>query len=121
MKIKKGETVKILAGKDRGKIGEVLRVIPKIGRVVVKSLNMVKKHRKATKLNPDGGIFEIENPMHISNVQLIDQTTGKPSRVGYTKKNGVKERYFKRMKNQKEIQVEAKSRLQNKKENNKTN
>ena len=81
MKIKKGNLVQVITGKDRGKQGEVLKVLPKKTRVVVKGINKVVKHKKNTgdKNNP-GGRFEIEAPIHASNVMLVSDETGKPTR-----------------------------------------
>lgn len=82
-KIKKGDQVLVIAGKDRGKKGKVLRVDRKRGRVVVEHVNMIKRH---TRPNPragvQGGIVEREAPIHISNVMVISPDSGKPSRVG---------------------------------------
>ncbi|BCW92951.1 MAG: 50S ribosomal protein L24 [Thermoanaerobaculum sp.] len=82
-KIKKGDQVLVIAGKDRGKKGKVLRVDRKRGRVVVEHVNMIKRH---TRPNPragvQGGIVEREAPIHISNVMVISPDSGRPSRVG---------------------------------------
>lgn len=87
IKIKKGDIVAIIAGKDykRGEItkGEVLQVITSNNRIVVSGINIIKKHVKPTAQNPQGGIVEKEAPIHISNVQLIDPKSGKPTRVGF--------------------------------------
>ncbi len=84
-KIKKGDQVQVIAGKDRGKKGKVLRVDRKSGRLVVEHVNMVKRHSKP---NPGkgvtGGIVEREAPIAISNVMLISADAGRPTRVGYT-------------------------------------
>lgn len=68
--IKKGDTVRVLAGQYRGKTGRVLRVIPKKSRVVVEGVNMIHRHTRPTQRNPKGGIIEKEAPIHISNVRL---------------------------------------------------
>ena len=81
-KIKKGDKVVAIAGKDKGKTGEVLRVLRKEERVLVQGVNMVKRHQGPTAMNP-GGIIEKEAPIHISNVALIDPKTDRPTRVGY--------------------------------------
>ncbi|MEM1202116.1 MAG: 50S ribosomal protein L24 [Acidobacteriota bacterium] len=82
-KIKKGDLVLVIAGKDRGNQGKVLRVLPKEGKAIVERINMVKKH---TRPNPQrqiqGGILEREAPIQLSNLKLIDPETGKPTRVG---------------------------------------
>ncbi len=71
-KIKKGDTVKVIAGDDRGKVGEVLKVIPKEAKVIVKGVNIVKKAVKPTEQNPKGGFEYIEKPIHISNVKKVE-------------------------------------------------
>jgi len=85
MKIKKGDKVVIIAGADKGKQGTVLRVLTKTSRVVLEGdgLSKVKKHLKPSQANPDGGIMEVEKPMHVSNVMLIDPKTKKPTKIGY--------------------------------------
>lgn len=83
LKIKKGDTVVVLTGKNKGSQGEVLEVRPLESRVVVKGVNVVKKHAKPTQLDPQGGIKAVELPIHVSNVALIDPKSGKPTRVGY--------------------------------------
>ena len=95
-KIRKGDTVVIMVGKDRGRQGTVLRMLPD-NRVVVEGLNLVKKH---TKPNPQaglqGGIVEREAPLQLSNVQIYNPTTQRPDRVGFrTLKDGSKVRFFK--------------------------
>ena len=89
--VRKGDTVIVTAGNDRGTIGEVLRVIPKDDRVVVQGVNIRTKHVKPTQQNPQGGLLRQEMPIHISNVSpAVD---GKPSRVRFeTKKDGSKVR-----------------------------
>lgn len=82
MSIKKGDRVLILTGKDRGKKGKVMRVLPKDSRVVVEGVNMVKKHTRPTREMMQGGIIDQEAPIHISNVMLICSHCGKPSRTG---------------------------------------
>ncbi|HMR87107.1 MAG TPA: 50S ribosomal protein L24 [Saprospiraceae bacterium] len=81
MSIKKGDKVQVIAGSNRGESGEVKQVFPKLNRAIVDGLNLVKKHTKATQDNP-GGINEIESPIHISNLMVIDPKTGKPTRMG---------------------------------------
>ncbi len=83
MKIKKGDTVIVLTGKDKGQQGEVLKALPKAQRVLVKGVNMVKKHRKPSATNP-GGIDSMEATLHVSNVALLDPKSGKATRIGYT-------------------------------------
>ena len=80
--VRKGDTVMVVAGKERGKKGKVLRVIPEKGRVVVERLNMIKKHQKPTQKVRQGGIIEREGSIHLSNVMLVDPGSDKPTRVG---------------------------------------
>jgi large subunit ribosomal protein L24 len=82
MKIKKGDKVVVITGKDKGKTGEVLRVIPAESRVVVQGVNVAKRHRKPTQVGP-GGIEKAELTIHVSNVALADPKGGKATRVGY--------------------------------------
>jgi len=82
LKIKKGDNVKILAGTSKGEVGRIVRVIPKMNRVVVEGVNMIKKHQKPSAANPQGGIVEIEAPIHISNVAVLDSSTNEATRVG---------------------------------------
>ncbi|MCI5059821.1 MAG: 50S ribosomal protein L24 [Alphaproteobacteria bacterium] len=96
MKIKKGDTVIVNTGKDKGKKGEVLKTIPTKSRVLVKGVNVVKKHQKPTQFNP-GGIVEKELSIHVSNVSLADPKTGEATRIGYkTLKSGNKVRVAKK-------------------------
>ena len=81
-KIKKGDRVVLLAGKDKGRQGQVSRVFPKDERVLVSGLNMVQRHTKPTQGDPQGGIKNKEAPVHVSNVALVD-SNGKPTRVGF--------------------------------------
>ena len=90
-KIKKGDTVIVIAGKDKGKSGNVTTLITNKDRVTVQGVNIVKKHRKATQESP-GKIEEIEASIHISNVSHVDPETGKPTRVKYDIKDGLKKR-----------------------------
>jgi large subunit ribosomal protein L24 len=90
-KVKKGDTVVVIAGKDKGKSGNVTTLITNKDRVVVQGVNIVKKHRKATQESP-GKIEEIEASIHISNVSHVDPETGKPTRVKYDIKDGLKKR-----------------------------
>ena len=90
-KIKKGDTVIVLAGKDKGKSGNITSIIKEKDRVLVQGVNIMNRHRKATQENP-GKIEEIEASIHVSNVSHIDPETGKPTRVRYEFKDGVKKR-----------------------------
>ena len=80
--VRKGDTVIVVAGKERGKKGKVLRVIPEKGRVVVERINMIKKHQRPTQKIRQGGIIEREGAIHLSNVMLVDPRSDKPTRVG---------------------------------------
>ncbi len=96
-KIKKGDRVIVLAGKDKGRQGEVLRVMPAESRVVVQGVQMVRRHQKPNVANPQGGIVAKEAPIHVSNVSLLDPKDGKPTRVGFKfLEDGRKVRYAKR-------------------------
>jgi len=81
-KIKKGDRVIVLTGKDKGKTGNVVRVFPKEERVVVGGINIVQRHTKPTQGDPQGGIKNKEAPLHVSNVAIVD-SNGKPTRVGF--------------------------------------
>jgi len=81
-KIKKGDRVVVLAGKDKGRQGSVLKVLPKDERVVVEGLNMVQRHTRPTQFDPQGGIKNKEASIHLSNVAIVD-SKGKPTRVGF--------------------------------------
>lgn len=95
-KIKKGDTVVIIAGKDKGTKGEVLKVIPDDNKVVVRGVNVVKRHQKPGQMDP-GGIKTFESPIHVSNVAHTDPRDGKPVRVGFkTDQHGRKTRFAKR-------------------------
>lgn len=96
MKIHKGDQVEIVAGKDKGKRGEILRVYPASERVLVKGANIVKRHRKARREGEKGERVEMEASIHISNVMLVCPETNKPTRVGYRVEGGEKVRVSKR-------------------------
>lgn len=91
-KVKKGDKVVILTGKDKGRSGEVIRVIPDEDRVLVRGINQMKRHTKPSQADPQGGIKVKEAPIHISNVSLTDPKSGKPTRVGFMDKDGRKVR-----------------------------
>ena len=97
-KIKKGDHVVVIAGKDKGTKGEVLKVFPKDERVIVKGVRMVKRHVRPSQADPEGGIKQFEAPIHISNVSQLDPKGGKPTRVG-----------FKNLKDGKKVRVATKS------------
>ncbi len=88
MKIKVGDNVKVLAGKDKGKEGKVIKTLKKIDKVVVEGINIVKKHSKPNNTNDKGGIFDIEAPIHVSNVKKIEE---KKATKKETKKETAKE------------------------------
>jgi len=92
-KIKKGDKVVILAGKDKGKTGSVLQVIPEETRALVQGINLVRRHTKQT-ASQESGIFTREAPIHLSNLAIADKN-GKPTRVGFQIKDGVKSRVAK--------------------------
>ncbi|HEY8514953.1 MAG TPA: 50S ribosomal protein L24 [Candidatus Binatia bacterium] len=81
-RLKKGDTVLVIAGKERGKTGKILRVIPEKNRATVERLNMVKRHRKGRNPQMSGGIVEREAPLHLSNLMLICDRCNKPTRIG---------------------------------------
>ena len=91
-KIKKGDQVVVLSGKDKGRTGSVTQVMPKDGKVLVAGINISTRHRKPTQANPQGGIEKVEAPMHISKVAVADPKTGKPTRVRIADKDGKKVR-----------------------------
>ncbi|WMT85400.1 50S ribosomal protein L24 [Pelagibacterium sp. 26DY04] len=94
-KIKKGDKVIVLTGKDKGKTGNVLQVIPSETRAVVSGINLVRKHQKQTQ-SQDAGIITREAPIHLSNIALVDAKENKPTRVGFKIEDGVKKRVAKR-------------------------
>ena len=93
MKIKKGDTVKVIAGKDNNTEGKVLSVDAKKGKVLVEGVNVITKHAKPSQANPNGGIVRKEAPIDISNVMLV--VKGKATRVGFKMENGKKVRFAK--------------------------
>ena len=95
MKIKKGDQVIVITGRDKGKTGEVIKSMPKENKVVVQGINLVKRHTKPTQESA-GGIISKEAPIHVSNVALIDPKDGKATRVGFKVEDGKKVRVSKR-------------------------
>ena len=91
-KIRKGDTVVVLSGKDKGKTGEVTRAMPKDNKVVVSGVNVHARHRKPTQLNPQGGIERKEAPLHVSKVAIADPKSGRPTRVRFEERDGKKVR-----------------------------
>lgn len=97
LKIKQGDTVRIIAGKDKGKEGKVIQVFPAMEKLVVEKANMMKKHLKPQKQGEQGQVVEFAAPVHISNVMILDPDTNKPSRIGYKKaEDGTKIRISKK-------------------------
>jgi large subunit ribosomal protein L24 len=90
-KIKKGDTVVVLSGKDKGRTGEVVKAMPKEGKVIVSGINVHARHRKPSQTNPQGGIERKEAPLHVSKV-AIATADGKPSRVRFEEREGKKVR-----------------------------
>jgi len=96
IRIKKGDTVMVRSGKYKGKTGPVLSVQPKLNAVTVEGVNIVKKHVKPSKANPQGGILELTKPINVSKVGIVDPVAKKPSRIGYAiAKDGTRTRVFK--------------------------
>ena len=96
MKLKKGDQVEIMAGKDRGKRGKLIRVLVSENRVVVEGANLVKRHQKPRKDGEKGERIERPAPLHVSNVMLVCPETGKPTRIGYRIEGGEKVRISKK-------------------------
>lgn len=93
LRVTKGDTVQVMRGDDKGKTGEVIRVYPKTGRLTVKGVNVVKKHRKARRAEEQSGIIELEAPIHASNVMLLDPKKGNATRIRMRiDEDGTKER-----------------------------
>ncbi len=95
-KIKKGDTVIVLSGKDKGKEGTVTRNLPRDGKLVVSGVNLITRHNKPSQSNPNGGIERVEAPMAASKVAIKDPTTGGPTRVGFEVIDGKKVRVAKK-------------------------
>ena len=93
--VRKGDTVMVIAGDDKGKTGQVLQVFPDKNRAIVDGVNIVKKHVKATQ-SEEGGIQEMAASIHISNLSLVDPKSGEPTRIGRRKENGVTVRFSKK-------------------------
>ncbi|MCF7919731.1 MAG: 50S ribosomal protein L24 [Candidatus Cloacimonetes bacterium] len=83
MRIKKGDTVVIISGEDRGRKGKVLKAFPKTSRVIVEKVNFIKKHTRPTQQNPQGGIVQMEAPVHVSNVKLFNDKLGEATSAIY--------------------------------------
>jgi len=102
LKVRSGDEVKVIAGKEKGKTGKVLRVEPKKQRVFVEGLNMQKRHQRPRTLRDTqrggevGGVIEREGPIHVSNVMLLDPRSNQPTRVGIVREEGRRKRIAKR-------------------------
>jgi large subunit ribosomal protein L24 len=94
-KIRKGDKVVVLTGKDKGRSGEVLQVMPKEGRAIVRGVNIVRRHQRQT-ANQEAGIISKEAPIHLSNIAIVDPQDGKPTRVGFKIEGEKKVRVAKR-------------------------
>ncbi len=96
LKLKKGDRVQVISGRDKGKVGEILGVFPQENRALVQGVNMVKRHQKQTQQN-EGGIFNREAKIHMSNLAALDPSDNKPTRIGYKiDEDGKKQRIAKR-------------------------
>ena len=93
--IRKGDKVMVIAGDEKGKVGNVLEVIPSKNRAIIENVNLAKKHMKPTNERPEGGIHEIAVPVHLSNIMVVDPKTGAPTRVGRKLVDGKLVRYSK--------------------------
>ena len=91
MKVKVGDNVRILAGKDKGKEGRIIKTLKKDNKVVVEGINVVKKHVKPNRMNEVGSIVEVEAPIHVSNVKLVEETKKEVKKAKTTKKSEEKE------------------------------
>lgn len=99
-KLKRGDTVQVIQGKDRGKRGKILRVLAEDGRVVVERVNFIKRHVKPTQRNPQGGVIEREAGIHVSNVKLVCPSCGQAARVGVRAEADGRVRFCKKCHNQ---------------------
>ncbi|HUE80314.1 MAG TPA: 50S ribosomal protein L24 [Sphingomicrobium sp.] len=91
-KIRKGDKVVVLSGKDKGMTGEVTKAMPRDGKVIVAGVNIAVRHRKPSQLNPQGGLERREAALHVSKVAIADPKTGKPTRVRFETRDGKKVR-----------------------------
>ena len=94
--VKKGDTVVVLSGKDKGKQGKIITAMPKAGKVIVEGINKVKRHSKPSLKVPQGGIITKEMPLHACKVQLICPACNKPTRIGHKEVNGKNSRVCKK-------------------------
>lgn len=98
MKIRKGDNVIVISGKDRGKTGKVLEAYPRESRVLVEGINLKTKHQRPTRSNQKGQIVETARPLHVSNVMLVDPSVGKRTRIGFKIEGDKKVRIAKKSK-----------------------
>ncbi|WP_413626987.1 50S ribosomal protein L24 [Fructilactobacillus vespulae] len=96
MFLKTGDKVRVIAGKDKGKDGQIIKTIASANRVIVEGINKVKKHQKASQANPQGGVADVEAPINASNVMLIDPSNNEPTRISVEVKDGKKIRISKK-------------------------
>jgi len=97
-KIRKNDTVRVIAGKDKGKSGKIITVLPVKGRALVQGINFIKKHAKRTREDQQGGIIQMESPMSVSNLMVVCQKCNKTTRIGFsTLTDGTKTRICKKM------------------------
>ena len=94
--VKKGDTVQVLSGKDKGKQGKIITAMPKAGKVIVEGINKVKRHSKPSLKVPQGGIITKEMPLHVCKVQLVCPACNKPTRIGHKEVNGKNARVCKK-------------------------
>ena len=94
--VKKGDTVQVLSGKDKGKQGKIITAMPKAGKVIVEGINKVKRHSKPSLKVPQGGIITKEMPLHVCKVQLVCPACNKPTRIGHKEVNGKNSRVCKK-------------------------
>jgi large subunit ribosomal protein L24 len=95
IRLKKGDTVVVRTGKDKGKIGKISATHPAENKVTVDGINIIKKHVKPNRSNPQGGIIEVTKPIWTSKVAIVETTSKKPTRIGYKLENGTKVRIYK--------------------------
>ena len=94
LKIRKGDKVVVISGRDKGKVGEVIKMYPREMRAVVQGVHRFKRHTRPTQANPQGGIVEKEGTIHVSNIAIVDPKSGEPTRVGFkVLKDGNKVRF----------------------------
>jgi len=96
MSVRVGDNVQVIAGKDKGKVGKILAVLPYKERVMVERANMMKKAKRPTQKDPNSGILEIEAPMHVSNVMLVCPSCSQPTRIGRRREEGSRVRVCKK-------------------------